>query len=120
VGTDALLRLAARHLSSYLELGNAAAAEFRSALVRRLALFILAGLAGTVGLAALWAGGLLLLWPTQWRMLYVGISGLALVAFATWALSRALGARPAGHSGGILRSELNKDMELFNQWKSTL
>ena len=117
---DALLRMAARHLASYLELGAAAASEFRSALARRLAFVVVAVLAGTVGLAALWSAGLLAVWATEWRMLYVLATGAALVVIAAWSAWRAVTATRGGPSAGILRSELNKDMELFQQWKSTL
>ena len=117
---DALLRLVAQHLASYLELGSAAATEFRSALARRLAFLVVAALAGTVGLAVLWSAGLLAVWSTPWRMLYVVVSGVVLVLAAGWALWRAVATTRAGTSARILRSELNKDMELFQQWKSTL
>jgi len=120
VVADALLRLVAQHLGSYMELGSAAAAEFRSALARRLAFVVVAVLAGTVGLAVLWSAGLLAAWDTPWRMLYVVMSGVLLVVAAGWALWRAVATTRSSPSAGILRSELHKDMELFQQWKSTL
>jgi uncharacterized membrane protein YqjE len=117
---DALLRLVAQHLASYVELGSAAAAEFRSALARRLAFVVVAALAGTVGLAVLWSAGLLAFWGTPWRMMYIVVSGVILVGAAGWALWHAVATTRSGPSAGILRSELSKDMELFQQWKSTL
>lgn len=117
---QALLRLLAQHLGSYLELGAAAAAEYRSAWARRLALFLVATATGMAGLAVLWAAGLVALWDTPWRLFYVMASAILLLLTAVGTLYAVMARQPAGPSTGVLRSELHKDMELFQQWKSTL
>ena len=116
----ALVRLLAQHALSYVELGAAAAAEYRSAWVRRSVLVLAGLLTALVGLSALWGAGLIALWDTPWRLGYALFSAVVLLAVATWALCEALMGRSAGPSSGALKSELRKDVELFQQWKSTL
>lgn len=120
MGLQALIGLLARHAASYVDLGAAAAAEWRSALVRRVELLCVALVASIAGVAALWAAGLVLLWDTPWRVAYAFISAAVLLIIAFGALRGAVGSRSAGPSAGALKSELQKDMELFHQWKSTL
>jgi uncharacterized membrane protein YqjE len=120
VRAQALVRLLVQHLGSYLDLGAAAVAEYRSAWARRLVLFIVAAATGIAGVVALWAAGLVALWDTPWRLGYVAGSALLLLVVAASALYGALAGRSAGPSVGVLRSELNKDMELFQQWKQSL
>ena len=120
MGLQAVIGLLARHTASYVELGAAAAAEWHSAWTRRVGLLLLALATGIAGVAALWGSGLLLLWDTQWRLAYVLGSAILLVIVAVSALRGALGRHSAGPSSGALRSELQKDLELFQQWKSTL
>lgn len=120
MGLQALFGLLARHAASYVGLTAAAAAEWRDAWIKRFTLLYLAIIAGAAGLAALWGSGLLLVWNTPWRMIYSFASAALLVVMAVCALRGALGRHAAGPSAGVLKSELQKDMELFQQWKSTL
>jgi hypothetical protein len=116
----ALLLLLAQHIGSYMELGAAAATEYRSAWVRR-AVWVTAGLmAGLTGLLALWGAGLVALWDSTWRVAYAGGSAIALLVVAGVALYCGLADRTSGPSAGVLKTELRKDMELFQEWKSTL
>jgi hypothetical protein len=109
-----------RHLSAYMELGAAAAAECRTAWVRRAVLMLLAATTFLAGASALWLAGLVALWDTGWRVGYVVGTALLLllIAVVTWAvaISRPLG----GPATGVLRSELHKDAELFQEWKSAI
>lgn len=116
----ALLLEIARHLGSYMELGAAAVAEYRSAWIRRLVFALLAVVLGLAGLATLWLAGLVALWDTQWRLVYVTTSAVVLLVLAGVAAYGALAWRTRGLAAGVLKSELNKDLELFQQWKSTL
>ncbi len=116
----ALLLELARHLSSYVELGAAAAAEYRSAWIRRAVLALLAMALGIAGLAALWVAVLVALWDTPWRLAYVIASGVVSLALGAAALYGAMAWPTGGPATGVLKSELNKDLELFQQWKSTL
>lgn len=109
-----------QHLCSYVELGAAAAAEYRSAWARRLLLGLLVAVTGIAGLGAAWGAGLIALWNTPWRLAYVAVTALLLLATAGWALWMLLKEQSAGPMAGILQSELRKDMELFQQWKNTL
>jgi hypothetical protein len=120
LGAQALIRLLAQHASAYAQLGAAAAAEYRGVWVRRIVLVLVAALTGMAGLAALWATGLIALWNTPWRIAYVGISAGLLIAVAGFTLWAALSRKSPGPSAGVLKAELQKDMELFHQWKSTL
>ncbi|MET0279569.1 MAG: hypothetical protein ABW278_00395 [Steroidobacteraceae bacterium] len=116
----ALLLLLAQHIGSYMELGAAAATEYRSAWVRR-AVLVTTGLAvGIVGLVALWGAGLVAVWDSSWRVAYAGGSAVVLLAIAGAVLYSGLAARMSGPSSGVLKSELRKDVELFQEWKSTL
>jgi hypothetical protein len=116
---QALLLQLAQHLSSYLELGVSAATEFRSAWVRRVVLVLVAASLAIAGVAALWGAGLVALWDSPWRLPYVIGSGLLLIGGAVLALYQALG-RASGPSSGILKAQLQKDMELFQEWKRTM
>jgi|SRR5689334_19008703 hypothetical protein len=120
MGLQALIGLLARHAASYVDLGAAAASEWRGAVMRRFALLWLAFATGIAGVAALWGAGLLLVWNTPWRVTYAFISAALLIIVAVCALRGAISSRSAGPSSGALKSELQKDMELFHQWKSTL
>jgi len=117
---QALLRLLLQHAGSYAELGAAAAAEYRSAWARRLVMLLVAIVSGIAGIAALWGTGLVALWDTPWRLAYVAGSAMALLIAAGATLYAAFSSRPAGPSSGMLRAELKKDMELFQEWKCTL
>jgi uncharacterized membrane protein YqjE len=116
----ALLGLLVRHASSYVELAAAAAVEYRSALARRLLLLAVGLVTAVAGLLAAWATGLVALWNTPWRLAYVGGSALLLLVVAGVTLYYALLSRPAGPSSRVLRSELEKDMELLQEWKHSL
>ena len=116
----ALLLELLRHLSSYRELGTAAAQEYRSAWARRAVLALLAAASGVTGFVALWMAGLIELWATAWRLAYVMSSASLLLVVAAAALYAALRRPVDGHIARTLRSELHKDLELFEQWKSTL
>lgn len=116
----ALLLLLLQHFGAYAELGTAAAAEYRSAWVRRAAFIFVGVAASAAGIGALWAAGLVALWDTRWRLPYAGCSALLLLLAAALALYAGLAAPRTGPSAGILKTELRKDMELFQQWKSTL
>jgi H+/Cl- antiporter ClcA len=117
---QALFKLLMRHASSYVELGAAAAAEIRNAWARRIVLLLVGLIAGLVGVVALWATGLVALWDSDWRLAYVAGSAMVLLVTAAGTLWGALARRPAGPSSDVLQSELRKDMELFQEWKSTL
>jgi uncharacterized membrane protein (UPF0136 family) len=117
---QALLLQLARHLGYYLQLGAVAAVEYRGTCVRRLVMMLLGLVTGIVGLAALWCAGLLALWDTPWRMAYVLVSSAVLIAVSAWSMYRALAPAPGGAAAGMLKSEMDKDMELFHQWKSTI
>lgn len=117
---QALVRLLVQHLGSYLDLGAAAAAEYRSAWLRRLVLLIVGIATALAGAVAMWTAGLVALWDTPWRLAYAGGSALLLLLVAATSLYGAIARRPAGPSIGVLRAELSKDMELFQQWKQTL
>ena len=115
-----VVRLLLQHASSYAELGAAAAAEYRSAWARRIILAVVGVAAGIAGLVALWCTGLVALWDTPWRLAYVGGTALILLVVAGGSLWYALTSHPAGPSSRLLRAEFDKDMELFQEWKSTL
>ena len=119
MGADAFIGLLVRHLASYFELGAAAAGELRIALARRLICALAGMTVAIVGLLALWPSGLISVWDSSWRMPYAAVSGMLLLAVAVWLLRSAMANGNSGPSAGILRSELQKDMELFQQWKST-
>lgn len=116
----ALAQELARHAGSYLELASAAAGEWRSAWQRRLAMLLLGAAAGLAGLVIAWAAGLVALWGTPWRMAYLMVSSALLLIAGAALLRRAMAHRTSGATAGLLRSELRKDMELFQEWKSTL
>lgn len=116
----ALLGLLVRHASSYAELAAAAAAEYRSALARRLVLLAVGMVTAVCGLFAAWATGLVAVWDTPWRLAYVGGTALLLLVVAGASLYYALAARTAGPSSGVLQAELRKDMELLQEWKRSL
>lgn len=116
---EAVIRELARHLGPYLELGAAAAGEYRSAVRRRLVLLLVAVPLALAGIAALWATGLVALWDTPWRLAYAAGSALVLLAAAAAALYGALGRHAPGHYGDLLRTEIRKDMELLREWKSS-
>jgi hypothetical protein len=115
----ALAQLLAQHLGNYAGLGTAAAVEYRNAVARRLVLALVAAVAGFAGVAALWTTGLAALWDTQWRLVYIGASAAVLLATAFWALGAAMTDPADGPAVRTLKSELNKDLELFEQWKRT-
>ena len=117
---QALFGLLVQHASSYAELGAAAAAEYRRAWARRCVLLLVAVATGIAGIAAAWTTGLVALWDTPWRLAYVAGSAMLLLLVAGISLYLALVPRTAGPSAGLLRSELRKDMELFQEWKRTL
>jgi hypothetical protein len=116
---QALLLQLAQHLGSYLELGVSAMAELRSAWIRRVILVLVAAALAIAGVAALWGAGLVALCDTTWRLPYVISSGVLLLGGAAFSLYCAMG-RSAGPSGGMLKAELQKDMELFQEWKRTM
>lgn len=108
------------HASSYAELGAAAAAEYRRDLIRRLVLLCVGAFTAVAGLAALWITGLIAVWDTGWRLAYAMGSAMVMLVGAATALYCALARSDPGPSVGLLRSELRKDLELFEQWKATL
>jgi len=116
---DSLLRSVAAHLGSYLELGTLAAAEYRDFWVRRLILSAVVVVAGMWGLAIAWIAGLMALWSTQWRLPYVIASAVLLLGAAVWSLCLLLKNTADGPSVSVLKSELRKDRELFEEWKRT-
>lgn len=114
---DVLIRSVAEHVGSYVELGSMAAAEYRDVWLRRLLLAVIVTLAGVTGLVLAWVAGLIAVWDTGWRLAYVVISAVLLFATAGVALYRLRKRTPDGPSVTVLRSELIKDRELFEQWK---
>jgi hypothetical protein len=117
---QALLRVLLEHFGAYAELGAAAAAEYRATCIRKLVLLAVALTAGFAGLAAAWLAGLAATWDTPWRVGYIMGSAAVLLVAAGISLYCALGRSRPGPSAGLLRSELRKDMELFQQWKASL
>jgi hypothetical protein len=117
---QALLRQLLEHADSYTELGAAALAEYRSAWRRRLVWLLVGAVTGIAALATMWATGLVALWETPWRLAYVAGSAMVLLVISGAALHAALARGAPGPSAGLLRSELRKDMELWQQWKRTL
>jgi uncharacterized membrane protein YqjE len=120
VGVSALAPLLMRHLASYAELGAAAAAEYRSAWTRRLCLLLVGMVAALAGIMALWTAGLIALWDTPWRVTYAAASALVLLFVAIATLWAAISAGATGPSAGALKGEMQKDLDLFRQWKGTL
>lgn len=120
MGIQALLGLLTQHLGSYAQLGCAAATECRSAWARRLSLLVVAMATGMGGLVALWVAGLIAVQDTPWRMAYAAISALVMLGVATWAMREALAPRSSGPSADVLKAELQKDLELLQQWKRTI
>ena len=114
---DVLLRSLAEHLGSYVELGSLAAGEYRDAWLRRLLLAVVVVLAGMTGLALAWIAGLIALWDTPWRLAYVIVTAVVLLAASGIALYRLRHATGYGPAVTVLKSELLKDRELFEQWK---
>jgi hypothetical protein len=118
--THALLLQLARHLLCYLQLGATAAVEYRSAWVRRIVLLLVGVATAIAGLVAAWIAGLVAVWDTPWRLFYVAASALLLLVVAAVSFYRALSPPAAGPAARIFRAELRKDMELFQEWKSTI
>jgi len=118
--TQALLLQLARHFSCYVQLGATAAGEYRSAWVRRVVLMVVALATLIAGLVALWIAGLVGLWDTPWRLAYVVCSATLLLGGAAVTGYSAVKAQSAGPAAEVFGSELRKDLELFNEWKSTL
>jgi len=118
--THALLLQLGRHLLCYLQLGATAAAEYRSAWVRRVVMLLVGLVVAVIGVVVSWVAGLVAVWDTPWRLAYVVLSALLLVVAAAVMLYRALTPPAAGPAARIFRAELRKDMELFQEWKSTL
>ncbi len=116
----AVLGPLAHLLSSYAQLGVAAAGEYRTALVRRLCWAAIALVAGLAGLAATWMIGLAVFWDTQWRLTYVIVSAAVLLLLAGISAALALSSLRPGRAAGLMREEFNKDRELFAQWTRTL
>jgi len=116
----AVLEVLAQHLSSYAELGAAAASEYRGAWTRLLVWLVVGLVCALAGLAATWMIGLVAFWDTPWRMTYVVASAAVLLVFAGFSMYVALAARPPGPASGVLRDELRKDRELFKEWTRTL
>ena len=112
-----LLRSLAEHLGSYLELGSMAAAEYRDVWLRRLLLAVVVAVAGITGIVLAWIAGLIALWDTPWRLRYVIASAVLLLISAAIALYRLRSATEYGPYVNVLKSELAKDRELFEQWK---
>jgi hypothetical protein len=117
---QALLLQLARHLGYYLQLGAVAAAEYRGACMRRVVMMLVGVVTGVIGLAALWSVGLFALWDTQWRMPYALGSTVVLLAASAWSIHRAMAPVPGGPAVGMLKAEMDKDLELFHQWKTTI
>jgi uncharacterized membrane protein YqjE len=116
----AVLRALARHLGIYAQLGAAAAVEYRSAWLRRIWLAVAAIIAFVAGSCALWLAGLMAVWDTGWRMAYVVGSAVLLLLFAVVAWLIAMTRPAAGPVASVLKSELHKDAELFQQWQSSI
>lgn len=112
-----LLRSLAGHLGSYVQLGMLAAAEYRDVWLRRLLLAVIVVLAGVTGLTLAWIAGLIALWDTPWRLLYVIATAVVLLAIAAIALYRLRTATGYGAPVNVLKAELLKDRELFEEWK---
>lgn len=109
-----------QHLGAYAQLGAAAVDEYRTALARRLAWALLALVAGTAGLAATWMIGLAVFWDTPWRVAYVASTAAALLLIGAIAAYVAMSAPRSGQAARVLRTELHRDRELFEEWTRNL
>lgn len=116
----AVLEVLAQHLGSYAELGAAAASEYRGEWTRRLAWAGVALASGIVALLATWMIGFVAFWETRWRLTYVVVSAVLLLAFTAIAIYAAVGSHPRGRASVVLRDELRKDRELFREWTRSL
>ncbi len=118
--THALLLQLGRHLLCYLQLGATAAAEYRSAWVRRIVMLLVGTMVAVIGVRGVVGRG-----PGR-PMGYAMAAGLcgrqraAAGGRSRVMLYRALTPPAAGPAARIFRAELRKDMELFHEWKSTL
>ncbi|MEJ0099120.1 MAG: hypothetical protein WDO12_04995 [Pseudomonadota bacterium] len=117
---QALLLQLARHLGCYVQLGAEAASEYRSTWVRRAVLALIAVATCTVAATAAWAAGLVALWDTPWRLAYAATTATVLVIAAIVLCLRAFTSPRSGAAASLFESEIRKDVELFQQWKSTL
>ncbi len=117
---QALLLQLARHLGCYVQLGAEAASEYRSTWVRRAVLALVAVATSAVAAMAAWAAG------SCCPMGYPMAAGLCRShggragGRSHCAVLPRVHAAPQRHRRGNLESELRKDVELFQQWKSTL
>lgn len=109
-----------QHLGSYAQLGVAAAGEYRTAIARRLCWAVVAAVFGMAGLAATWMIGLVAFWDTPWRLTYVIVSAVVLLAVAGIAVYLAMSVVMNGGATRVLRRELHKDRELFEEWTRNL
>lgn len=116
----ALIALLAQHAGSYLELGAAAAAEYRQAVLRSAALAATGAGLLVLGVFASWIAGLAALWDTSWRVPYAGISAVLLLCSAFVCAGIAMKSFRPGPMRQKLQRELHQDMELVREWKRTL
>lgn len=105
-----------QHLGSYAQLGAAAAGEYRTGLARRLCWAAVASVLGLFGLAAAWMIGLVALWDTPSRLTYVIASAVILLVLAGIAAYLAVSVVMDGAATRVLKRELHKDKELFEEW----
>lgn len=116
----ALIALLAQHAGSYLELGAAAAAEYRQAVLRSAALAIAGAGLLILGAFACWVAGLAALWDTSWRVAYAGISAALLLCCSAVCARAAMKTFRPGPLRQKLHREFQQDLELVREWKRTL
>lgn len=116
----AVLGPLAQHLAAYAELGVAAAGEYRAAWMRRVCWMLVAAFFGLFGLVAAWMIGVAWFWDTPWRLTYVIASAAVLLLVAIIAAILAVSKPHPGQAAGLLREELNKDRELWQEWTRTM
>lgn len=109
-----------QHLGSYAQLGVAAAGEYRAAIARRICWAVAAVVFGLAGLAATWMIGVVAFWDTPWRLTYVIASAVVLLVLAGIAAYLAMSVVLGGGATRVLRTELHKDRELFEEWTRSL
>lgn len=117
MGIAGLVQIVAKHLGSYLELLGPAASEYRASFRRRIIFALCAVVMAIATLLAAWMTGLALLWDTQWRLTYCGLSVLACL-LATTLLATLAAKRPIpGPHGRTLREEAAQDLALLQEWR---
>ena len=119
MGLAGLAQVAIQHFGSYIELMAQAAAEYRTAFLKRVLLATAAVVTAVATLASAWVTGLALLWDTQWRAAYCVGSVLVCLVATTILASLAIRRPQPGPHGRTLRAEAAQDLALLQEWRRT-